>query len=236
MRSSRSSPDPLDPGRNGFAHRGLHRGREILENSLTAFAAALELGAGIECDLRLTADNHIVVFHDRDAMRLFGNPAMIGRSSLADVKALDLGGRSIPALDEVLALVAGRVPILFEVKVGGDLWRFGPALVAALEDYSGPFGVMSFHPGLIRWIKTNAPHLRRGLVVADELSPLRRWWAMKLADPAFLAVEVAALERTWVAAARRRIPVYSWTVRTPADRALAAAHGDAPIWEADGRP
>jgi hypothetical protein len=59
---------------------------------------------------------------------------------------------------------------------------------------------------------------------------------MKLADSAFLAVEVAALGKPWVAAARRRIPVYSWTVRTGADRALALAHADAPIWEADGRP
>ena len=38
------------------------------ENSLIAFAAALELGAGIECDLRLTADDQIVVFHDADAL------------------------------------------------------------------------------------------------------------------------------------------------------------------------
>lgn len=234
MRSSRFGPDPLDPGRNGFAHRGLHRGPEILENSLTAFAAALELGAGIESDLRLTADDQVIVLHDRDLGRLFGHPAIIGQSTLAELKALNVG--SIPTLAETLALVAGRVPLLLEAKVDGDLWRFGPALVAALEGYAGPLGVMSFHPGLIRWIKTNAPHLRRGLVIRDSLPPFKRWIAMKLADPAFLAVEVAALRRPWVAAARRRIPVYSWTVRTRADRELALAHADAPIWEADGRP
>ena len=70
MRSSQSGPDPLDPGPKGFAHRGLHYGSAFPENSLIAFAAALEFGAGIECDLRLTADERIVVFHDADAWRM----------------------------------------------------------------------------------------------------------------------------------------------------------------------
>lgn len=52
MRSSRFAPDPLDPGPAGFAHRGLHYGPGFPENSLIAFAAALEMGAGIECDLK----------------------------------------------------------------------------------------------------------------------------------------------------------------------------------------
>ena len=78
MRSSRSVPDPLQPGPKGFAHRGLHRGSDFPENSLIAFAAALELGAGIECDLRLTADDRVVVFHDSDAKRICGSPMRMG--------------------------------------------------------------------------------------------------------------------------------------------------------------
>lgn len=236
MRSSRSKPDPLDPGRNGFAHRGLHRAPAIVENTLTAFAAALEVGAGIECDLRLTADDHLLVFHDRDAQRLAGDAAMIGRSHHADLAHLSVGGRPIPTLAQLLALVAGRVPILLEVKVDGDLWRFGPALVKALDGYTGPFGVMSFDPRIARWLKTNAPQIRRGLVIRDSLSTPRRWIAMKLADPQFLAVDVAAIEKPWVAAARTRMPVYTWTVRTRDQRRIALARVDALIWEADGRP
>ena len=236
MRSSRSSRDPLDPGRNGFAHRGLHRAPGIIENSLTSFAASLDYGAGIECDLRLTADDQILVFHDADARRLCGSPEIIGRSTLADLAHLTIGGHPLPTLAQLLALVAGRAPILLEAKVDRNLWCFGRALVAALDGYTGPTGVMSFHPGLMRWLKTNAPHLRRGLVIRDSLSPLKRWVAMKLADPAFLAVDVAAIDRPWVANARARLPVYTWTVRTRADRARALAKADALIWEADGRP
>ena len=236
MRSSRSAPDPLYPGRNGFAHRGLHRAPGIVENTLISFAASLELGAGIECDLRLTADDQIIVFHDADVVRLCGSPEVIGQSTLAGLSHLSVGGEPLPALAHLLALVAGRAPMLLEAKIDRNLWRFGRALIAALNGYSGPYGVMSFDPRLLRWLNTNAPHMRRGLVIRDSLSPLKRWVAMKLADPAFLALDVAAIERPWVAAARAKMPVYTWTVRTRADRRRALPCADALIWEADGRP
>lgn len=236
MRSSRSAPDPLYPGRNGFAHRGLHRAPGIVENTLISFAASLELGAGIECDLRLTADDQIIVFHDADAVRLCGSPDVIGQSTLTDLAHLNVGGQLLPTLAQLLALVAGRAPMLLEAKVKGDLRRFGRALVAALDGYSGPYGVMSFDPRLLRWLKANAPHIRRGLIIRDRLSSFKRWVAMKLADPAFLAIDVAAIEKKWVVTARKRVPVYTWTVRTRDDRRRALPSADALIWEDDGRP
>ena len=236
MRSSRSDPDPLDPGPAGFAHRGLHYGSAFPENSLVAFAAALEAGAGIECDLRLTADDRIVVFHDADAWRMCSSPLVIGRSKHADLARLRLGDGPIPTLESLLALVKCRVPLLLEVKVDGDIWRWAPALKQALAGYAGRYGVMSFDPRLPRLLKTNLPDVRRGLVVRDALPPLRRALAMRLADPQFLAVERSALRRPWVASARARMPVYSWTIRGPEQRAQAEVHADALIWEADGRP
>ena len=230
------APDPHDPGPAGFAHRGLHDGATFIENSLIAFAAALERGAGIECDLRLTADDEVIVFHDADALRLCGSHAVIARSTLAELARFSVGGHPIPTLGQLLALVDGRVPLLLEAKVDERFWRFGPALLKALDGYSGAYGVMSFDPRLPRWFKTNAPHIRRGLVISDRLSPVRRWGAMMLADPQFLSVHHAALARTWVARARRRMPITSWTIRTAAERAPAAPLADALIWEADGRP
>ncbi len=236
MRSSPSGPDPLDPGPAGFAHRGLHSGAAFPENSLIAFAAALELGAGIECDLRLTSDNRIVVFHDADAWRMCASRMRIGDSTLQELARLTVGEHPIPTLESLLTLVAGRVPLLLEIKVENDLWRWAPALRLALADYLGPFGVMSFDPRIARLMKTNLPDVRRGLVVRASLSPLRRAVAMRLAAPQFLAVDRAALGQSWVARARRKIPVYSWTIRTAADRAQAAVQTDALIWESDGRP
>ncbi len=236
MRSSLSGADPLDPGPPGFAHRGLHHGSGFPENSLLAFAAALELRAGIECDLRLTADDEILVFHDADAWRLCASPLRIGHSTLAELGRLHVGEGPIPTLASLLHLVGGRVPLLLEVKVENDLWRWAPALKRTLAGYSDRHGVMSFDPRLLRLLKTNLPDVRRGLVVRDRLPALRRRLALWLASPDFLAVDRAALGKPWVARARKRMPVYSWTIATAEHRSQAAVHADALIWEADGRP
>jgi glycerophosphoryl diester phosphodiesterase len=236
MRSSPSVVDPLDPGPAGFAHRGLHNGAAFPENSLVAFAAALEIGAGIECDLRLTADNRIVVFHDRDAMRLCASPMRIGESTLADLRRLSIGGHPVPTLESALQLVAGRVPLLLEIKVNRDLWRWSEALRGALADYPGRFAIMSFDPRIPRLLRTNLPGVRRGLIIRASLPAIRRRVAIWLAGPDLLAVERTALAQPWVARARRRMPVYSWTIRTPAERAQAEVQADALIWEGDGRP
>ena len=236
MRLSRSVADPLDPGPAGFAHRGLHYGAQFPENSLIAFAAALELGCGIECDLRLTADNQIIVFHDVDAWRMCASPLKIGKSTHAELSRLRLGEGPIPSLASLFALVAGRVPLLLEVKVDGDIWRWVPALRPLLAGYHGRLGVMSFDARLPRLLKTNLPSVRRGLVVRDRTSPLKRSALMWLASPDFIAVDRAALGRRWVARARERMPVYSWTIRDAAEREQARVHADALIWEADGRP
>ena len=241
MQSSRSGPDPrrpdpLWPGPKGFAHRGLHRGSDFPENSLIAFAAALEFGAGIECDLRLTADDRVVVVHDADAKRICGSTLRIGASTLAELGRLRVGEGPIPTLESLLHLVGGRVPLLLEVKFQDDVWRWAPALKRALGDYSGPFGIMSFYARIPRILKTNLPEVHRGLVIRDRWSAWRRWWAMWLADPQFIAVETAALGKPWVERARHRMPVYTWTVRTAEQRRQAEVHADAAIWENDGRP
>ena len=236
MRSSPSGPDPLDPGPKGFAHRGLHYGAGFPENSLVAFAAALELDAGIECDLRLTADNRIIVFHDADAWRMCSSPLLIGRATLAELSRLKVGEHPIPTLESLLTMVEGRVPLLLEVKVRNDLWRWAPALKSALARYSGPFGIMSFDARLVRLLKTNFPAARRGLVIRHGVEPLKRRWLLWLAAPDFLAVDRAAIREDWVAKARERMPVYSWTIKGPVQREQAEVHADALIWEADGRP
>jgi glycerophosphoryl diester phosphodiesterase len=236
MRSFRSNPDPLDPGAAGFAHRGLHEGPAFPENSLIAFAAALECGAGIECDLRLTADNAIVVFHDADARRLCASSIQIGKSTLVQLGRLRIGEHPIPTLESLFTLVGGKVPLLLEVKVENDIWRWVPALKRALAGHDGRYGVMSFDPRVPRLLKTNFPAVRRGLVIRDDLPNWRRRLALSLGHPHFVAVERTALGKPWVARLRQQIPVYSWTIRTAAERETAEIHADALIWEGDGRP
>lgn len=236
MRSSPSNADPLDPGPAGFAHRGLHYGSGFPENSLIAFAGALEIGAGIECDLRLTADSRIVVFHDSDAWRMCASPLRIARSSFKELSRLRVGEHPIPTLESLLSLVGGRAPLLLEVKVDRDIWRWLPALKRELAGYDGRFGVMSFDPRIPRLLRTNMPQVRRGFLINAKLPALRRELYRRFADPHFLAVEQPVLAQHWVSKARRRMPIYGWTIRTAAERTQAEVHADALIWEGDGRP
>jgi glycerophosphoryl diester phosphodiesterase len=164
------------------------------------------------------------------------SPLRIGASTHRQLDRLRVGEGPIPTLRSLLELVAGRVPLLLEVKVDGDLWRWIPVLRRELDGYRGRYGVMSFDARLPRLLKTNLSAVRRGLVVRHSLSPLKRWLALRLASPDFLAVDKAALGEAWVARARKRLPVYSWAIDSAEQRRTASVHADALIWEADGRP
>ena len=160
----------------------------------------------------------------------------IGKSSWRELSRLSVGEHPMPTLESLLALVDGRVPLLLEVKVENDIWRWSPALRTALRDYGGAFGIMSFDARVPRFLNTKFPGVRRGIVVGNDVGPLKRRLALWFAQADFLAVDRAALGKPWVERIRRRIPVYSWTIRTAEERAQAAVHADALIWEADGRP
>ena len=157
--------------------------------------------------------------------------------ALHELGRLRVGEGPIPTLASLFALVGGRVPLLLEVKVDGDIWRWVPALRRALKGYDGPFGVMSFDARLPRLLKTNLPEVRRGLVVRDSLHAAKRWLAMWLASPDFLAVDVAALGKPWVDAGQgAHAGLQLDRPHARAARRQPAVHADAPIWEADGRP
>jgi glycerophosphoryl diester phosphodiesterase len=238
MRSSRSDPDPLDPGVMGFAHRGLHS-PGVPENSLAAFRAALDCGAGIECDVRLSGDGRVIVFHDHDLRRLCASALAVESTPaavLAGQKLFD-SNEHIPLLGEVLKLVAGQVPLLVEVKCrGGNAAQLARTVAAELEAYPGPVGVMSFEASVGKWLARHEPELRRGLVISERAGAFDRWRSIRSASPHFFAIDCGALARPWVAKVRRNRRVYSWTICTPSQRQTAEIHADALIWEGDGRP
>ena len=222
----------------GFAHRGLH-GPGIPENSIAAFRAALDLGAGIECDVRLSGDGQVMIFHDHDLRRLCASALAVEATSarvLAGQRLYD-SGEHIPRLSELLELAAGTVPLLVELKCrGGNAGKLAQAVAAELHRYDGPVGVMSFEPKACRWFARNAPQIRRGLVISERASAFDRWRGMANGSPHFLAVDRATLTRSWTARVRRNHWLYSWTIRSAEQRETAAIHADALIWEGDGRP
>ena len=232
-----------------IAHRGLHDASDgRVENSLAAAEAALGGGFGIEADVRLAADGVPMVFHDADLDRL---TRATGR--LADMRSDDLGGIGfadgpgrIPTLGALLDLVRGRVPLYLEAKSeDGNAGALAAAVAARLAGYGGPAAVMSFTPASVAAFGRAAPDRPRGLISrryddpedADEHGPVRRFALRHLLFafavlPQFTAYDVRALPAAAPAIARRLgLPLLAWTVRTAADRRIAAAHADQMIFE-----
>ena len=152
-----------------FAHRGLFdNGTDSPENSLKAFAAAVDKGYGIELDIHLTSDGEVVVFHDDTLTRMCGVPKPIGALSLLEIRKLSLMGTeaTIPTFGEFLALVAGRVPLLVEFKTGlpgsSDVAPLCAAAARLLDGYSGAYLIESFDANVLAWFRKNRPAIMRG--------------------------------------------------------------------------
>ena len=238
------APAPA-PGRVAFlkgqpyAHRGLH-GNGVLENSPAAFAAAIKLGHGIECDVQAAEDGRAFVFHDYELDRLTDRTGPIGKLQATDIDQIQLNGGhgKIPRLRETLAQVAGQVPILIEIKSRN--LRIGPLCLSvrrALEGYGGQAAIMSFNPLVGAWFRKNAQHIVRGLVVTEENSKnwrgrIARHRNLWTAQPDFLAYDIRDLPSRFAAGQRARgLPIVTWTVRSAEQEKIASLYADEPVYE-----
>jgi len=233
-----------------IAHRGLHdRARGIIENMPAAAQAAISGNFGIECDIQLTADGEAMVHHDDALGRLTeGSGALRGMTSdqLRAVKFKDTSERMM-SLGDLCALVAGRVPLVIEVKSHFDGDR---ELVARMSEllasYSGPVVGMSFDPDQVLALREKMPALPRGIIAertydeADwpEATPAQRRDMLHLRHafrtrPHFVAYWVDQLPAPapWIARSIFGLPLLTWTVRTPEQRERAARYADQMIFE-----
>jgi glycerophosphoryl diester phosphodiesterase len=222
-----------------FAHRGLHGGG-VVENSRAAFRAAITLGHGIETDVQAARDGEAMVFHDATLDRLTTATGEVAAHTPAELTQITLRGttETIPPLPEILALIAGRVPILIEIKAKGPrVASLCLSVRRALEGYRGDAAIMSFNPLVSAWFADNAARVVRGLVVTEEgkrgaKGAVERWASMVKAKPDFLAYDVRDFPSKFAAAARARgVPVLTWTVRDADAERRAFAHADEAIYE-----
>jgi glycerophosphoryl diester phosphodiesterase len=219
-----------------IAHRGLHQGAAVPENSLAAFEAAIAANHPIELDVQLLADGHLAVFHDRDLKRLVGKKVRIADQTLGTLKQFRLydTDQTIPSLAEVLALVNGQVPLLIEIK---NEKKVGPperALVKTLEGYRGEYAVQSFNPRSLQWFKRHAPDIIRGQLASKPQKFLRSNLLLTWAStPHFIAYNVKALPTlpTTLARSYFNLPLLAWTVRSQAECDKAHQHADNYIFD-----
>lgn len=167
---------------------GGHRGNsaEFPENTLKAFASAIDLGVDvIECDVHLAADGGLPVIHDHLLDRTTNGHGLVRDQSMAELKALDAGswkgagfaGERIPALAEVLALARGKVGVAIEIKNLPLVYAgIEAAVVGAVEAAAmvSDVIVIAFdHRSLLR-VREKNPQILTGVLEASRpVNPLR---------------------------------------------------------------
>jgi glycerophosphoryl diester phosphodiesterase len=216
-----------------IAHRGLHdlaRGRP--ENSLAAFEDAVAGRYAIECDLHISADGVPVVFHDDFLDRLTGESGSVRDRTAAELGDLRLFDTQewVPTLDEMLAQVAGRVPLVIELKhVPGRDAGFALAVVERLRRYDGLAALMSFDADLLADVRAAAPEIPRGLIAeGDWRRGVEHMRAALRLGVDFVSYSIRDLPTPMPVFARRvlGIPLICWTVRTRAQQKKAEAWTD----------
>lgn len=156
-------------GRN-IAHRGMHTAdKRVPENSLAAFEDAVSRGYGIELDVHLSADGEVVVIHDDTVDRVCQSEGRVNQMHSTELKKLRLydTDQTVPLLSEVLGLVAGRCPIVLEIKHGNRRSQLCARVLEQLREYTGDVCVESFDPLILRWFKKNAPDILRGQLACN---------------------------------------------------------------------
>lgn len=233
-------PDALR--RLPVAHRALHdRAAGRPENSRAAIRAAIAAGYAIEIDLQLSADGHAMVFHDETLDRLTEARGPVRGRSAAELGAIRLtdADDGIPGFAEVLALVAGRVPLLVEIKdqdgaMGPGVGVLEAAAARCLAGYPGDVAVMSFNPHAMAEMARLLPRVPRGLTtsaydVAD-WAPLPAEVCDRLRGiPDYNRVGASFISHEWQDLGRARVAelaaagsdVLCWTIRSPEAEAEA---------------
>jgi glycerophosphoryl diester phosphodiesterase len=231
------------------AHRGLHdASRGIIENMPSAAQAAVDGNFSIECDIQLTADGEAMVHHDDALGRLTEGVGALLTNTAAELRALKF--RDTPermmSLGDLCALVAGRVPLVIEVKshFDGDR-RLVTRMMEVLSAYSGPVVGMSFDPDQVLALRELAPKLPRGIIAPltyddswKKLTREQRDGMLYLrhgfrTEPHFVAYRVDQLPAPapWIARNIFGCPLLTWTVRTREQRKRAARYADQMIFE-----
>lgn len=235
-----------------IAHRGLHdRANGIIENTISAAKAAIDLGLPLELDVQLTGDNEAIVFHDFELDRLTGEKGLVTERKLSELTGIAIAGAKdgdrIPSLVQFLNAIDGRVPLVIEVKskFNGDM-RLTRRVIEILRGYSGPFVVKSFDPDIVTTLRKEAPHITRGIIgelhyASKTDSILSAETKYRLANllhfaesqPQFVSWKVDDLPCAgpYLCKVLGNLPVMTWTVRTPEQRERAAKHADQMVFE-----
>ena len=248
MLSGRNGKKGLDLLRGwNYAHRGLH-GTGIPENSMAAFREAVEHGYGIELDVHLMRDGNLAVIHDASLKRTAGADVKIEDLTAEKLCQYHLEGteQTVPLFSQVLALVAGKVPLIIELKSERNNFEaLTAAAVQAMEGYDGIWCMESFDPRCVRSLRKQYPQVIRGQLSENFLKTpdLKVPKALKLTmalllpnfltKPDFIAYRFSdrKLFSNRICCDLWGLQEVNWTIKTQEDLDAAVAAGALVIFE-----
>lgn len=230
-----------------YAHRGLH-GTGIPENSMAAFREAVEHGYGIELDVHLMRDGNLAVIHDASLKRTAGADVKIEDLTAEQLPKYHLEGtaQTVPLFSQVLTLVAGKVPLIIELKSERNNFEaLTAAAVQAMEGYNGIWCMESFDPRCVRSLRKQHPQVIRGqlsenfLKTPDLKAPKALKLAMALLLPNFLTKPDFVAYRfsdrklfsNRICCDLWGLQEVNWTIKTQEDLDAAMAAGALAIFE-----
>jgi glycerophosphoryl diester phosphodiesterase len=216
-----------------IAHRGFHDlNHERWENTLAAFAAAAARGYAIECDVQLSSDGVPVIFHDHGLERVVGTGGLVWQRTARELASLRIGGTDehVPTLKEMLDLVHGRVPLVVELKgIPGRDEGLVQRVCEMLRAYGGRAAIMSFDHWLVRQFPAHAGDLPTGLTACGARDhELEAHFSMLAHGLSFVSYGLFDMPNGFTSFVRERLkmPVISWTIRTPEEAARSPALAD----------
>ena len=243
-------PDLSEIRRYDYARRGFFDPtKNIPENSLAAYRAAIEHGYGITMDVRVTRDGVPVLFHDPRLYRMTGAEGSVESSTLAELKELRLGRseEEIPTLEEAFRLIDGQVPVLLELHVEeGNLEMLCDRTCDELDVYEGVFGIQSFDPRVLRWFRQQRNEYIRGQMIdynhSSGYSLRSRIWDLFcaslfmnfLTEPDMISCSLGSRinPSLWLCRLLYRVPRLQWTVKSMEEYESVRTDGAIVIFEA----
>jgi glycerophosphoryl diester phosphodiesterase len=240
-----------------IAHRGLHDSANgVIENTLSAAEAAIAGGFAIECDIQLSIDCEAIVFHDETLDRLTDARGLLSSMSAADITKTRMkgSGESPPTFHSFLNTVAGRTPIICELKsrFDGD-WRIADRAAELAATYEGPLAFKTFDHDLAAYLRLRRPEALHGLCPIGLLAQSsyddpywdflaaaqkREWTDFEhydLTRPDFLSFNIDDLPHKipFLVKELSGAPIMAWTVRTPEQREAAHKWADQIVFDGD---
>jgi len=201
---------------------------EAPANTLAGVRACLDADAdAMEIDVQLSSDGVPVLMHDETVDRTTNLSGPVRSLSAAELAAADAGdGEPVPTLGQVLALVAGRLSVMCELKATpGDAdhdQRCVDAVVASIEGSAASSwtAIHSFNPEMVARARTTEPRISAAIITPPAAGEAleRLLGGLLKRNGQAISVHHSAVTRELVRRAKQRqVTVWAWTADTEED-------------------